>query len=390
MPTMISTKEFTSAPLPTAIRNGRAHKNSCQTELECWGVFVRVCSLSNDDCQKISSLGYSSMKTLSMFGLHHNAQPLLCAGLEDAKASMVLLFATFVLHSIHHKLKIPKGLTFDQVLDFSFHLASVNSSDDELSKAKLLEISTACADDTQSRPSRRSRHSRGRRQGSSESRKKTVSFEMDESYQFSTTNSASVLAVSQNSLASGISRWSSCIEKPSGGITKRDSGSSSGSDSTRMVSRPFRRPSITEYDAEACCSDHAATASTSNQVEGNQWNDCAAYVAPKYRTERESLCWVAPLDVNEDLTDSDYSESDDDASSDSDDEDLEEKDGERNGNNSRSGQSTTWKEQNALPHDCSLPANKVLPADRLFHVAARDPEMDISESIHSALAGKAA
>ena len=155
---MNSTKDFNSAALPTAIRNGRVYKRSCQSEVECWGVFVKVCSLSKDDCSKILSLGYSSMKTLSMFGLHNDAQSLLAAGLEDAKAHMVLLFAAFVLHSIHHKLKIPKGLTFDHVLDFSFHVSAMNSSDKTLSnRAKLLDISTECADDTQRKRSRRSR-----------------------------------------------------------------------------------------------------------------------------------------------------------------------------------------------------------------------------------------
>lgn len=75
------------------------------------------------------------MKRLSMFGLHKSPQSLLNAGISDAKANMIVVFATYIIHQPkrvvpskhrHSTPKtifcIPKKLAFDDILDFNLSL----------------------------------------------------------------------------------------------------------------------------------------------------------------------------------------------------------------------------------------------------------------------------
>ena len=91
--------------------------------------------------------------------------------------------------------------------------------------------------------------------------------------------------------------------------------------------------------------------------------------------------WAQALDVDEDLTDSDFSDSDDsDWDSDwvDDGDDAEER---------KEPQKIAIKKQTFEMHELTLPANKVLPFQfqSLFREAAGSPNMDIQQQIQRAL-----
>jgi hypothetical protein len=110
-------------------RDHKEDKRSGQeSEKLSWKVFVRVCDLTRSDCQVLwgKQMEYSTMKRLSMLGLDPNIQLLLKAGLSHAKANMIILFATYILHNHSDTNDIPFDLTFDDVLAFGLKLKRQN------------------------------------------------------------------------------------------------------------------------------------------------------------------------------------------------------------------------------------------------------------------------
>lgn len=143
---------------------------------------------------------------------------------------------------------------------------------------------------------------------------------------------------------------------------------------------------------------------------------------PSCAAARSSLRWAQALDVEEDLTDTDWSDSDDDSDDDSDwdssdeedsdsdddssDEDSDEEEEkeeeepagrpkkrnnkEKEGVASSSKTTVTWKTHNVTIEEWTMPMNQVMPVNLqdLLKKAAGDPNFDIQKQIHQALQAK--
>lgn len=119
----------------------------CETEKECWRVLARLCHLSRSDCQAILAMEYSNMKRLSMLATLFSAAEAVTslmdhAGVSHAKAHIVVLFATYLLH---HKQLVPADLELQDLLDFAL---------------QLKQQQPAAVPSVQASPTRRGKHTR--------------------------------------------------------------------------------------------------------------------------------------------------------------------------------------------------------------------------------------
>ncbi|CAB9519156.1 expressed unknown protein [Seminavis robusta] len=122
---------------------------------------------------------------------------------------------------------------------------------------------------------------------------------------------------------------------------------------------------------------------------------------PSCPYKRSSLRWAQALDVEEDLTDDDWSDSDDDSSDwDSSDDDASlsgapvaeaKAEAKAEALSAREPPSKktvfSWKSENVTIGEWTLPANRVLPVNlqSIFRAASENPDLNIEEQIHQAL-----
>lgn len=371
------------------------------SETSQWKTFVRVCELNKSDCRAILSLEYTTMQRLSMFGIHKNANSLTNAGISDAKAHMIILFATYMLHMKHHQQTIPKDVTFDQIIEFNYRLSTQNVTAGAASKEAEKDL---CWDSRGSFCSQLSMdsiiHSSDASVSSRKSCMKKVSWakqssevekkQIRRSQLFTLDESSTSTTVDSLNSASCASRWSSCDTT----TASLSSGKRSPQNSSHEpVVPPPRRPSLGEESYDRLLSLRnkkkvEPTTSTTNNLPPSRPTRSAP-PTPATPAERSTLRWAVAMSVNEELTDSESEWSDDDYSDSEGDESFATKGSihEDSDNTTKTG----WESRIATAHEWTLPANQVLPVNlqALFRRAAENPTLDIQQEIAKAMAASA-
>lgn len=245
--------------------------------------------------------------------------------------------------------------------------------------------------------------------------------------------------------ASTNSRWTVDSYKTAADTESRTSVARTGSNSDLSLSCPSRRPSIQVGSGKNATFDKShndnslspkkianepirhppARVSGGPRTMGARWPQNIMSAEPNKTppptcaAARSSLRWAQALDVEEDLTDTDWSDSDDDSDDDSDwdssddedsdsdedssDEESDEEEEEdpaarpkRRNNKDKAGVASsskttmTWKTHNVTIEEWTMPMNQVMPMrlQDLLNKAAEDPDFDIQKQIHQALNAK--